>query len=204
MYNFILDQSPLGNIKLGNIKSNEYFAFEGFLDWVYAQITGDSYSQAISKIVERANWNKGAICVPIRIKEECFDNAEVKTIINTYGNLVTQSGMPEYDRKDNPSQIVYIENLVSEKSGKKLGDVKIVLWELYYGTMDGTINSYAILKPRTYAENSQFLEKNEKDKSTLEKYVESLPSLSTITYIILGITLFGGSLYLYSWLPKKK
>lgn len=203
MYNFISTQ-PQSLKGVEFVKSYEYFYYESFLDWAFAQITGDSYSQAISKIVERANWNKGAICVPVRIKGKCFDNAEVKAIINTYGNLVTQSGMPEYDRKNNPAAINSIENLVAEKSGKTLGDVKIVLWELYHGTLDGTITFYGILKPRTYAENSQYLEKNEKDKSGLEKYVESLPSLSTITYIILGVALVGGGLYIYSWLPKNK
>ncbi len=183
----------------------EYFAFESFLDWFYATVTGDSYSQAISKIVERTNYNKGVKCFPVQTsKKDCFDNAEVKTIVNTYGNLVTELGMAEYDRKNNPAAINQIEELVSKKSGKPLLDVKIVLSSLYYGTQDGTIEFYGILKPRTYAKNSSYIEKAEKDKSGLEKWWENLPSLTTITYLLGGILVVGGGLYIYSWLPKNK
>jgi len=197
--------NQISNIPSKNLSdSNEYYSFESFIDWAFAQITGDSYSQAISKIVERANWNKGVKCVPILTSQDCFDNAEVKAIINTYGNLVTENGMAEYDRKNNPSAITGIENLVSEKSGKKLGDVKIVLWELYHGTLDGTIKFYGILKPRTYAENANYLEKDEKDKSGLEKWWESLPSATTLSYIVIGALFVGGGLYIYSWLPKNR
>ena len=52
----------------------EYFAFESFLDWFYATVTGDSYSQAISKIVERTNYNKGVKCFPVQTsKKDCFE-----------------------------------------------------------------------------------------------------------------------------------
>jgi hypothetical protein len=189
--------------RLGDV--GEYFAFESFLEWFYATVTGDSYSQAISKIVERTNYNKGVKCFPVQTsKKDCFDNAEVKTIVNTYGNLVTESGMPEYDRKNNPAAITYIEELVAKISGKPLMDVKIVLSSLYYGTQDGTIEFYGILKPRTYAMNSKYVAKSEKDKSGIEKWWENLPSLTTITYLLGGILVVGGGLYIYSWLPKNK
>lgn len=188
--------------KLGAV--NEYFAFESFLDWFYATVTGDSYSQAISKIVERTNYNKGVKCFPVITSKSCFDNAEVKTIINTYGNLVTETGMPEYDRKNNPAAITYIEELVAKISGKPLMDVKIVLASLYYGTEDGTIKFYGILKPRTFAMNSKYVAKSEKDKGALEKFWEKLPNVSTISYLVIGAVLVGGGLYIYSWLPKNK
>lgn len=182
----------------------EYFAFESFLEWFYATVTGDSYSQAISKIVERTNYNKGAKCFPVILSKSCFDNAEVKTIINTYGNLVTETGMPEYDRKNNPNAITYIEELVTEVSGKPIMDVKIVLSSLYNGTQDGTINFYGILKPRTYAMYSKYIAKSESNKSTLEKYWDNIPNISTISYLVVGAVLLGGGLYIYIWLPKNK
>lgn len=182
----------------------EYFAFEGLLDWFYATVTGDSYSQAISKIVERTNYNKGVKCFPVQSSQDCFDNAEVKTIINTYGNLVTLDGMIEYDREKYPQYVTGIEQLVAEKSGMPLMSVKIVLADLYYGTKDGTIKFSGILRPRTYAENAKYTIKAEKDKGGLEKWWENLPSLTTITYLLGGILVVGGGLYIYSWLPKNR
>lgn len=183
--------------------SSENFIFEDLIDWFYAAITGDSYTQAIVTIWERVNWNKGIKC-QLYIANECLDIAEIKTIINTYGNLVTQDGMMEYDRKNAPQYITGIEKMVAQKSGKTLMDVKIVLADLYYATMDGSIKFYGILKPRTYAKNSSYIEKAEKDKSGLEKWYENLPSLTTITYLLGGILVVGGGLYIYSWLPKNK
>jgi hypothetical protein len=136
-------QSNYNMNRLGDV--GEYFAFEGLLDWFYATVTGDSYSQAISKIVERTNYNKGVKCFPVQSSQDCFDNAEVKTIINTYGNLVTLDGMIEYDREKYPQYVTGIEQLVAEKSGMPLMSVKIVLADLYYGTKDGTIKFSGII-----------------------------------------------------------
>lgn len=109
---------------------------------------GSTYENAIQMIVERLNWNIGPTCYPVIVESlGCYSQAEVGCIINVYHNMVTGKKIPEYDRERNPQAISNIEKQTSENSGRPLVRVAAVLWELYWGTLDGQVRTDEIIWP---------------------------------------------------------
>lgn len=112
------------------------------------KVFGSTYENAIQMIVERLNWNIGPTCYPVIVESlGCYSQAEVGCIINVYHNMVTGKKIPEYDRERNPQAISNIEKQTSENSGRPLVRVAAVLWELYWGTLDGQVRTDEIIWP---------------------------------------------------------
>lgn len=174
-------------------KSPSDFSFRDFLIWFYATI-GFDYSQVIDVVTKRINWNKGIMCIPIQTSSECYRTWEVELIINTYHNLVINNGLAQYDRKNNPGMITQIETLVQTNSGRPIERVKIILWELYWATLDGTIRDDGILFPLK-------IEEVRKQRVTPEKYKSENgldatinlvnTSINWLNYALIGLVVGG-------------
>jgi hypothetical protein len=166
-------------------------------------IFGAYLPKAISTLTYRINWNKGSYCYLI----SCLAYEDVKAIVTIYINLVKDGKIPEYDRKNNPDKISFIENEVQKIYGKNIVDVKTTLYELYYATLDGMLSTDEFLRPKTFQKNIDY--KNNVDlqgnKGGVEGFINSVYStLKTLLWILILAGIGYAGYYVYNLLKETK
>jgi hypothetical protein len=166
-------------------------------------IFGAYLPKAISTLTYRINWNKGSYCYVI----SCLAYEDVKAIVTIYINLVKDGKIPEYDRKNNPDKINFIENEVEKIYGKNIADVKTTLYELYYATLDGMLSTDEFLRPKTFEKNIDY--KNNPDlqgnQGGVEGFINSVYStLKTLIWILILAGIGYAGYYVYNLLKETK
>ncbi len=159
-------------------------------------IFGFYIERALSVITYRVNWNKGLFCYIT----ECVSYGNVRDIVTIYINLVKQGKIPEYDRVNNAKFINFIENEVFKIYGRNINDVKVVLWELYYATLDGSLSTDEFLRPLTYKKTANYKEKPELEGNStgVEGFINNLAkTLKIVIWIIIiaSISYLGYTIY---------
>lgn len=168
-------------------------------------LLGDYWYSNISKLTYRINWNKNP-SNPLRLVPFArlflmpVSEDTVERIVAVYMNLVLSQNMIEYDRKKNPTSIPKIESAVAQYYGQNPEMVKLVLYELYWATMDGTIDTDEFLRPRTYKEYCSIKEKPDTKGDMGQKgFLDQLiGTLETVGWVILGTVLIFGGWFLYN------
>lgn len=125
-------------------------------------IANSYYERSIAKIVTAVNWNDGFFSwVSGKITWQ-----EVATIINAYGNLVSNGEIPTYELRTIPNTNIkalseterqQLIAKVSVKSGMNREYCERVLNQLYWYTRSGDIKFDGLLRPgnlSTYAKNN--------------------------------------------------
>lgn len=164
---------------------------------------GAYIESAITTINYRSNWNKGMWCY----LTACISYENTRDIVTIYINLVKNGKIPEYDRKNNPSKISFIEKEVQKIYGRNTNDVKVTLWELYYATLDGSLSTDEFLRPLTYKKTIAYKETPdlEGNNGGVEGLVNNLFSILKIVIWLIIIASVGyGAYVLYNFYNKKK
>lgn len=120
------------------------YPFKAQFDQFFGNLTASTYDQALHTIWTRVNAN--SIIESIR-------KATVDSVINAYYNLVKSDGkVPIYNwyyvEKEPRPEYTNLVNTISNKSGTKLAECKIILKQLEFADKDGSIVK-GILNPRT-------------------------------------------------------
>lgn len=136
---------------------SEYILQSG-VEYGKALITGDGYGKAVGVVEDRMNWNycrsKATWYNPFGCFANPFNYEQVKSILNTYINLVVAKTIPEYE--PNSSSANQIVQVVAKASSQNEDTVQRALQNLYYASADGTIQSKQYIFPYTYKENKKF------------------------------------------------
>jgi len=99
-------------------------------------------SACIKETYTRVNYNSGCI------EKACYSNDYVANVINTYSKMLQDGKIKTYDReKAGADVITEIENILAkELNEKEPGRVKAVLYNMYYGIVDGLKNNNDVFK----------------------------------------------------------
>ena len=152
-------------------------------------IFGAYWERNVTTLTYRINWNKGIYCYMV----QCLDYFAVEKIVAIYFNLAKEGKIPEYDRKNNPSKITFIENEVQKIYNQNINDVKTTLYNLYFATLDGTLTTSEFLKPKTYNKNIETIHKPDTAGNEESFTSEVLKMLRFLLWaIIIGAGAYGG------------
>lgn len=127
-----------------------------------------------------------------------YSEPRVKTILNTYIQVVLDSTYPEYDaQRLNEAASTIAE--VTKRSGEN-GEtgVRSVLGQLYWSTEQGRVHDTSFIRPRTARNNAHYRQTPEQyradDKGFFEKVSDNLETIGTVIIIAavayLGITIY--------------
>jgi len=91
--------------------------------------------KCLTEIYNRVNYNAG--CTDLN--NPCYKMEFVKAVVvDSYARLLSEEKIDFYDRvKQNQNKLYEIEDAVSKDMGKDSNLVKAVLYNMYYGILDG-------------------------------------------------------------------
>lgn len=130
------------------------------------KLLGSDYDKAIVALVGRLNNSAGAACKVYAFGDRCYTTDQTEKVVNTYVSLCKQGKIPEYHRDKNPKSVPTIEKTVATASGTSESRTAAILYQLYYGVLDSSIQMDKLLWPVT-------AEKNETNRTTDEKSLDT-------------------------------
>lgn len=158
---------------------------------------GTDYDRDIVTLTDRVNNNAGFGCA-ILVTARCYRTDEVEKIISAYVNLVKKRIVPEYAPTLGTSTVQIIERRVADAAGVIQGRAAAVLYQLYYGTKDGSIKLDRLLSPLQAARNESVRETDEASVNTggtskLVRYAVPLAIGAVAIYGLSQITLLSSN-----------
>ena len=175
---------------------------DNFIDRIIVgvrNLLGYTWERNISKLNYRIQYNKGIWC---RLTD-CFPYELTERIVSVYIHLAKEFIIPEYDRTKR-NIIPTIENEVYNIVKGNINDVKVVLWEMYWATMDGTIIP-EICFPLTYKNQVITMSKPELETAKAndaKNFFSELTSpitttWSALSFILPAVVIGAGGIVLY-------
>lgn len=136
------------------------YAFKGIVMSAF----GTDYDRDIVTLTDRVNHNSG-FCA-FYTTSRCYRMDEVEKVVSSYVNLVKKRTVPEYNPALGKGTVQHIEQRVAETAGVVQGRAAAVLYQLYYGTKDGSIKLDRLLSPITTSRNASVRETDEESVNT--------------------------------------
>lgn len=151
----------------------------------------NNYLNTVAGVYDRVSWNAcptNWLGMPL----DCIPYKVVKDVLDCYVSLQSKQKIPEYNPWEKTAKD--IEKSVSLCAGTQENTVRWVLYELFYGTADGTLKfGGATLRPAAY-------KAYEPDRDPPNEIEELINDILAAGKWLLLITAVGfGSFYAYQW-----
>lgn len=159
-------------------------------EWFAKYLAGGDWERTVTEVHRRASQQLGC-SIGQWLNGECLSFDAVDQVLRCYTNLATDGKIPEYERPEDRTKINQILTAVTACSGASWERAHVCLYFLYDATLDGTIPTALVLRPKT----SQKYEAQRQTPAAVSSWDSGAGKLLTYAKWGLGLGVVGFVLY---------